>query len=188
DTLARCEPLSDAIPSAPVRREFAGSLQYQLQTAAMLGLDNVGLPISSDPIEALFGVAKQHGVGERKDAKRLALRLPAFCGPPPREEAPQVLAVSVAEQQETTGRCSSVTKQRREVLPNPHALESVGEAQAHPHVELIPRAKNRSNDQKTIYVSNSYKEAWGPELHQPARHRRPASAVSQGKRERVSAS
>ena len=55
DTLAQCEPLIDAIPSSTVRREFAGYLQYQLQTATTLGLDKVGLPISADPIASLFG-------------------------------------------------------------------------------------------------------------------------------------
>ncbi len=54
------------------------------------------LPISSDAIESLFGVAKRHGVGETQDANRIALRLSAFCGVPTREEAEQVLGVSVA--------------------------------------------------------------------------------------------
>ena len=73
-------------------------LQCQLETATTLGLDDIGLPISSDPIESLFGLAKQHGVGEIKDADRIALRLPALCGTPTREEAEQVLEISVAEQ------------------------------------------------------------------------------------------
>src|SRR5882672_7196761 len=63
DTLAQCAPLIDTIPSQAVRREFAGYLQYQLETAKTLGLDQVGLPISSDAIESLFGVAKHHGGG-----------------------------------------------------------------------------------------------------------------------------
>jgi hypothetical protein len=50
----------------------------------------------------------------------------------------------VAAQTEITGRCTSLTKQRRAVLPNPAALESVDEVHTHPYVELIPRAKNRS--------------------------------------------
>ena len=176
-TLAQCAPLIDAIASSTVRREFAGYLQYQLQTATTLGLDNVGLPISSDPIASLFGLAKPHGVGEIKDAHRIALRLPALCGTPTREEARQVLEVSVAEQQEITGRFTSLTKQRREVLPNPDALERLGMDQAGIHVELIPSAKNRSNSQGIINISNGYKEAYGPGLHRQDDHRRPESAV-----------
>ncbi len=130
DTLAQCAPLIDAIPSVSVRREFTGSLHYQLQTATTLGLDHVGLPMSSDPIESLFGLAKQHGVGEIKDAGRMALRLPAFCGVPTREEARQVLDVSVAAQKAITAQCTSLTQQRRKVLPNPDALESLGTDQA----------------------------------------------------------
>src|SRR3989441_7819464 len=91
ETLAQCAPLIDTIPSQTVRREFAGYLQYQLETAKTLGLDQVGLPISSDAIESLFRVATQHGVGETQDAARIALRLPALCGLPPRGEAEQGL-------------------------------------------------------------------------------------------------
>ena len=178
DTLAQCTPLIDAIPSSTVRHEFARYLQYQLQTATTLGLDGVGLPISSDPIESLFGVAKQHGVGEIKDANRIALRLPALCGTPTREEAKQVLAVSVAEQHEMTGRCTSLTKQRREVLPNPSRLESLGGEQAGLHIELLPSAKNRSNHQAIVNISNGYKEVRGPGMHRQDAHRRPESAVS----------
>jgi len=76
--------------------EFHAYLAFELETAKTLGLDHVGLPISSDAIESLFGVAKQHGVGQTQDAARIALRLPAFCGLPTREEAEQVLQVSVA--------------------------------------------------------------------------------------------
>jgi len=178
DTLAQCEPLIDAIPSVSVRREFTGYLHYQLQTATTLGLDHVGLPISSDPIESLFGLAKQHGVGEIKDASRMALRLPAFCGVPTREEARQVLDVSVAEQKAITAQFTSLTQQRRKVLPNPAALESLGTDQASLHMELIPSPKNRSNDRETVDLSNSYQEAYGPEMHRQDAYCLPESAVS----------
>jgi hypothetical protein len=178
DTLAQCEPLIDTIPSGAVRREFTTYLHYQLQTATTLGLDHVGLPISSDPIESLFGLAKQHGVGEIKDAGRMALRLPALCGVPTRQEAQQVLDVSVAEQQAITAQCPSLIQQRREVLPNPDALESLGMDQASLHVELIPGAKNRSNNQEIVNLSNGYQKAYGPEMHRQDVYYRPESAVS----------
>ena len=160
DTLAQCEPLIDTIPSGAVRREFTSYLHYQLQTATTLGLDHVGLPMSSDAIESLFGLAKQHGVGEIKDAGRMALRLPALCGVPTRQEARQVLDISVAEQKAITAQCTSLTQQRRAVLPNPDALESLGMDQASLHVELIPGAKNRSKDQAIVNLSNSYQKAY----------------------------
>ena len=68
DTLAQCEPLIEALPSAAVRLEFRAYLALQLEIAKTLGLDHVGLPISSDTIESLFGVAKHHGVGQTQDA------------------------------------------------------------------------------------------------------------------------
>ena len=86
----------------------------------------MGLPISSDAIESLFGVAKHHGTGQTQDAARIALRLPALCGVPTREEAQEVLGISVARQHELTAPLISLTKQRREVLGRGQALESLG--------------------------------------------------------------
>jgi hypothetical protein len=171
DTLAQCAPLIDTIPSRAVRREFAGYLQYQLETATTLGLDQVGLPISSDAIESLFGVAKHHGVGETQDAARIALRLPAFCGLPTREEAEQVLAVSVAKQQEVTGQVISLTKQRREVLGHPERLERLSITPGLPHVELIASPKNRANHQNIVQISTSYEELYGSQLRDSTGHR-----------------
>ena len=93
-------------------------------------------------IESLFGVAKRHGVGQTQDAARIALRLPALCGAPTREEAEQVLGISVARQHEITGQFTSLTKQRREVLGHREALESLGRSPGGPSVELLPRPKN----------------------------------------------
>jgi hypothetical protein len=183
DTLAQCAPLIDTIPSQAVRREFAGYLQYQLETAKTLGLDQVGLPISSDAIESLFGVAKHHGVGETQDAARIALRLPAFCGLPTREEAEQVLDVSVARQQEVTGPIISLTKQRREVLGHPERLERLSITQGLPRVELIASSKNRSNHQNIVNLSNNYEELYGPQLRNSTGHRLLANAASPGRRE-----
>jgi hypothetical protein len=167
DTRAQCEPLIDTIPSSALRQEFRASLDFELKTATTLGLDHIGVPISSDAIESLFGMAKSRGVGETQDAARIALRLPAFCGVPTREEAEQVLKVSVAKQQELTAQFTSLTKQRREVLGHPERLESLSLKQAIPHVALIPRPKNRSNDQEIINISNSYEECHGPPLQSP---------------------
>jgi hypothetical protein len=128
-------------------------VQYQLDTAKTLGLDHVGLPISSDTIESLFGVAKRHGVGQTQDAARVALRLPALCGAPTREEAEQVLGISVARQHEITGQFISLTKQRRDVLGHGKDLESLGQSQGEPHVELLPRPKTRSNHAAIVHLS-----------------------------------
>ena len=167
DTRAQCEPLIDTMPSSALRGELRAYLDFELASATTLGLDHVGVPISSDTIESLFGVAKQHGVGETQDAARIALRLPALCGVPTREEAEQVLAVSVARQQECTGQHGSLTKQRREVLGHPERLESLSLDQAPPHVALIPSPKNRSNYQEIIHISNGYEEFHGPPLRLP---------------------
>ena len=183
DTRAQCEPLIATMSSCALRQEFRAYLDFELETATTLGLDHVGLPISSDAIESLFGVAKRHGVGETQDANRIALRLPAFCGVPTREEAEQVLRVSVARQQELTAQCTSLSKQRREVLGHPEHLESLSLEQATPHVELMPSPKNRSNYQEIIDISNSYEECHGPPLPSPGRLHFLENAEPPGRRE-----
>jgi hypothetical protein len=155
-TFAQCEPLLDAMPTAAVRQEFRAYLHYQLKTAKTLGLDQVGVPISSDTIESLFGVGKSHGVGETPDAARIALRLPAFCGKPTRQEAQQVLEVSVARQHELTAAFTSLIQQRREVLSHPERLESLVREPDRPYVELIPSPKKRSNHEVSINIKTIY--------------------------------
>jgi hypothetical protein len=164
DALAQCKPLICAMPSALLRQEFEAYLEYQRATAKTLGLDQVGLPISSDAIESLFGVAKRHGVGQTQDAVRIALRLPALCGTPTREEAEQVLGISVARQHEITGQCTSLTKQRREVLGHGKALESLGQSLGEPHMELLPRPKNRSNYAAIVNLLMACENRYGPHL------------------------
>jgi len=164
DTLAQCQPLICERPSALVRQEFEASLEYQLGTAQTIGLDQVGLPISSDAIASLFGVAKRHGVGQTQDAARIALRLPALCGAPTREEAAQVLGISVARQHEITGPCPSLTTQRREVLGHGQELESRGQSLGEPHVERLPSPKNRSNHAAIVNLSMACENQYGPHL------------------------
>ena len=118
----------------------------------------------SEAQESLFGVAKRHGVGQTLDAARIALRLPALCGAPTREEAEQVVGVSVARQREMTATYTSLTKQRREVLGQGQALESLGQRQGQPHVELLPSSKNRSNHSAIINLSMDYENHYGPPL------------------------
>lgn len=166
-TLAQCQPLIETMPTAALRLELTAYLAYELQSAVTLGLDQVGLPISSDSIESLFGVAKRHGVGETQDADRIALRLPAFCGRPTREEAEQVLEVSVARQQAFTATFTSLTKQRREMLTHPERLESLGEQPYTGHVELLPSPKKQSNNEVSINTKKSYGTCEGPQFTVP---------------------
>ena len=158
DTLTQCEPLLDTMASVRVRQEFSRYLHYQLATATSLGLDKGGLPISSDPIESLFGLTKQHGVGPVKDANRMALRIPALCGLPTQEEAQKVLEITVAQQHALSDGASSLTKQRRQMQANPHHLEQLGRGRDQGNVELIPPGKDRSNRSDIIYLPNGYKE------------------------------
>jgi hypothetical protein len=167
DTLPQCAPFLDTMASVRVRQEFARYLHHQLETATSLGLDKVGLPISSDPIESLFGLTKQHGAGPIKDANRMALRIPALCGVPTLEEAGQVLEITVAQQQALTDGVSSLTKQRRQMRAEPHHLEQLGSGRDQGNVELIPPGKNRSDRSNIISLPNGYKEV---KESRPQRH------------------
>ena len=162
-TLAQCESIIQSIPSPGLRRGISDYLHRQLDTAKALGLDEIGMPITSDQMESLYGLAKQHGVGEIKDADRIALRLPALCGIPNRSEAEQVLGISVADQKKITDSFTSLIKQRREVLPNPDRLEDLGAYQVQPHIELIPVSKNRSKNPELVHLSTSYPKSHGPQ-------------------------
>ena len=149
-TREQCEPLIKSIPTEPLRREFSAYLDRQLDTARSIGLDEIGMPISTDPIESSYGLGKSHGTGQNKDAYRIALRLPALHGIPTREEARQVLEVSVAQYTEIIAQFCSLTKQRRDVLPNPDRLESLIYTQT--RFELIPSSKSRSKIQNIVPI------------------------------------
>lgn len=155
ETGRECEALIEGIPpSSPVRIGFTNWIEQQLQVAEALGVAETGLPISSDPIESLFGVAKNHGAGETKDAHRLAVLLPALCGPVTEEEAQRVLEISVAQQEQLIGSFSSLTRQRRDILPNPGRLETLALGEGGQNFELIPRAENRP---KNVIILNDIK-------------------------------
>lgn len=144
-TAQQCQEIIEAMPPfSPVRQGFEAWMARHLDTARELGLETLGLPISSDPIESLFGVIKQRSQGPMKDADRLALYLPAFCGRLSPGDAARVLEVSVAQQREMMGTVSSLHQQRRRVLPNPGSLESLMAADRPGHVELLAGSQKRS--------------------------------------------
>jgi hypothetical protein len=156
-TSEQCDKIVEAMPpSSPVRKGFEAWMDKHLTIASELGLDTMGLPISSDPIESLFGVAKQHSQGPIKDADRLAVYLPAFCGKLSQTDAARVLEVSVAQQHEVMGSVSSLSKQRRQVLPSPGSLDSLFEEARHHHVALLAGSKNRSKSAIISTLSNGY--------------------------------
>jgi hypothetical protein len=173
DTSQQCKELLDALPPfSPVRLGFLKWLDKHLELARRLGLAQIGRPISSDPIESLFGVAKQHGQGQIKDANRSALHLPALCGPLTKDEARRVLEVSVAQQQAVLGSLSSLTKQRRQVLPHPGRRESLRDGDNNPHLVLLAGAKNRSKSAVIAQLSTPcvplpQGRDWRTTLHRP---------------------
>ncbi len=163
DTYRECLQLVETIPPrSPVRIGFTAWIDRQLLVAQNLGLAHAGMPVSSDNIESLFGVAKQHGTGEIKDANRIALRIPALCGELTRQDAQRVLEMSVKEQQEVVGSLPSLIGQRRQILPNPGCLENLQADETKRDLELIPRAEKRSKNPLTDCISDNYGKIIGP--------------------------
>lgn len=163
DSLAQCEPLIQTIASPDLRCDFQSYLHKQMEIAKTLDLDKIGLPISSDQIESLFGLAKQHGTGQIKDADRIALRIPAMCGSVTLEDAKKVLGISVSDQKEIMDCYTSVIKQRSQILTNSDHLESLGTEQSRKHVTLIPTTKNRSKNDESTNISNFYPDSYVPD-------------------------
>ena len=101
--------------------------------------------ISSDTIESLFGVAKIHGTGETKDANRIAQRIPVLCGTLTRQDAENVMRISVKEQREWSFSSPSLTKQRRDVLSDGGCLEKIPADDGNQGIELIVGSKAGQN-------------------------------------------
>ena len=137
-------------------------LNQHLTIAQALGLNNIGLPISSDTIESLFGVAKHHGTGEIKDANRIALRIPALCGELTREGGENVLRISVKEQQQCVGSLPSLTSQRREVLSQSGCLENINTDGGKLNLTLIAGSKSAQKHGNSPYETVCYANGGDP--------------------------
>jgi hypothetical protein len=153
-------------PRSKVRTDFINWMKKQIIVAESLGLEHIGMPISSDNIESLFGVSKQHGCGEIKDANRMALRIPAICGELTIKDAQTVLDISVKEQQKIITSLPSLTKQRREVLPNPGCLDKIFFDEKKKNLELIPGSEKRSKNLIKTYITDGFEKLTGPLIDQ----------------------
>lgn len=162
-TYKECQHLVETIPEpSAVRIGFVKWMEDQLSTAVRLGLDEEGMPVSSDSIESLFGVAKHHGTGEIKDANRIALRIPALCSELTKEDAQNVLDITLEEQQKVVKSLPSLVKQRRKVLPNPGSLEEIPICYTKQNLELIPVPKKLIENLPNTDIPYSYNNTTVP--------------------------
>ncbi len=164
ETKKDCESLIEQIPTASIRGGMMNWLNNQFEISEKFGLATAGMPISSDPIESLFGIGKHHGVGEVKDANRIALRLPSLCGKLTREDAQNVMGITTAQQEELTRSLPSITQQRRKILPVPGSLETLRPKNIGKNLELIPESKNRGKNQNSIEISSHYPKTLEPDF------------------------
>ena len=163
DRYKQCKELLKTIPPrSPVRIGFIIWMEKQLMVADSLGMGNIGMPISSDNIESLFGLGKSHGTGEVKDANRIAFRLPAFCGSVNRESARMVMGITVKEQQEVENKLLSLTRQRRTLLPNPGSLTDSLLTESDGYLSILPGSKTEENPNEVIDIKANYDQMVGP--------------------------
>jgi len=157
-----CRPIVATIPNPRIRIPFMNWLNKHLTTAQTLGLNEVGLPISSDSIESLYGVAKHHGTGELKDANRIALRIPALCGELTREDAENVLRITVEEQKQWVGSLPSLTRQRREVFARDGSLDNIKKNDAKHDVAFIAGSKSGQKGRNIVHKTACYANGGDP--------------------------
>jgi hypothetical protein len=141
-TFDACKKLIVDLPiTSSIRKGFIDWAKNQLVIVRKLQMGKCGLPVSTDILESLFGVGKRFGVGQTKDADRIASRLPAFCGSFNLDDAKKVVSISVA-QQNTAATCgSSLIKLRQDVLPHPGMLETLAQQSHQKNLQLIRTAK-----------------------------------------------
>ncbi|MGD9732811.1 MAG: hypothetical protein AB7U45_11575 [Desulfamplus sp.] len=162
ETYQECKELIEVIPqSSPVRVGFTVWMEKQLIVAASLGLGNIGMPVSSDNIESLFALGKTHGIGEIKDADRIALRLPAFCGKLTEDAGKMVMEITVRKQLEIENKLLSLTRQRRVFLPNPGILTDSILIEPDCHLSLMPVPKAEQNLNNVIDITGFYHQNTG---------------------------
>src|SRR3990167_3805345 len=137
NTYAQCQEIIDVIPAASsIRIGFNQWANQQLEIAETLGMNNIGLPVSTDQIESLFGIGKHHGTAEIKDADRIAMRLPALCGTFTLDDAEKILNITVQQQTELMSG-TTLIKQRRQVLEHPDRLDILSNQSKLKQVELL---------------------------------------------------
>lgn len=163
-TYTLCQALIEPIPaSSSIRIGFNQWAEEQLSIAKTLGVNNIGLPISSDQIESLFGTGKHHGTGEIKDANRIAMRLPALCGTFTMDDAQKVLKITVKQQQKIM-KTNTVMKQRQKVLLHPGKLETLSDCREQDYFELVPQSKKRSKTGYNLRNINMLRDFDGPQF------------------------
>jgi len=162
-TYNECKTLLQDIPQgSQIYISFVAWMENQLMVAQSLGVSAIGMPICSDILESLYGVGKSHGIGEIKDANRIALRLPSYCGELSEDAAKMVMGVSTKQQQEVEKKLLSLTRQRRNVLPNPGTITDLLASEGNQYLSLLPMPKVGENINSILNITACCENESGP--------------------------
>lgn len=162
-TYNECKTLLQDIPQrSQISIGFVIWMENQLMVAQSLGVSAIGMPICSDILESLYGVGKIHGTGEIKDANRIALRLPSYCGELSDNAAKMVMEVSTKQQQEVEKKLFSITRQRRKVLPNPGMITDLLTSESPQYLSLLPMPKTGEKIKNVFNITGCCENDSGP--------------------------
>jgi hypothetical protein len=161
-TYNECKTLLQDIPQrSQIYIGFVTWMKNQLMVAQSLGVSAIGMPICSDILESLYGVGKIHGTGEIKDANRIALRLPSYCGELSDDVAKMVMGVSIKQQQEVEKKLLSLTGQRRKVLPTPGTITDLLTSENNQNLSLLPIPKVGEKLKNILNITECYENECG---------------------------
>lgn len=149
-----CNKIIQIIPTnSKIYIGFITWLEKHLIIAQKINLEKIGMPISSDALESLFGSAKNHGTAEIKDANRIALRIPVLCGNLTKKDAQKISNFTTKSQKIITDSISSLAKQRIDILHNNLPISQVLDNSKKTNIKIIP-IKNNSLDKN--FNKNNY--------------------------------
>ena len=167
-TYNECKNLLQDIPQrSQIYIGFITWMEKQLIVAQSLGVSSIGMPICSDILESLYGVGKTHGTGKVKDANRIALRLPAYCGDLSDDAAKMVMGVSTKQQQDIEKELFSLTRQRRKILSNPGTITDLLSTEGNQYLSLFPTPKAGEKMNNIINITTGYENSSGSRFCSP---------------------
>ena len=154
-----CERLLDSRKvSHSIRDGMLTILAKYKSTATSLGLIEIGMPVSSDGIESLFGWRKHLACGQSLDPVAIAHRIPLRCGELTEKLVMDSLQIPQREIEQQRRANSSMHSDRNKIFREEKSIEEL--ASKPKSLQLIAGAKKREKDvlnadSKGVFANNN---------------------------------
>lgn len=176
DSWQKAEACLDPLPPlSRIRRTMKGWAEETMAIADKMGVGDSGLPVTSDPIESLFGLSKSHGTGERQSIYRMATRLPALTGEVTMAEAELVSKVTVAEQKAVFGDVPSFEKNQFTFRSGDGSFDDLASTKEM-IMTLSKGQKSAANSEENNIITVGYKNSESPQKSPSASSLSPADS------------